>query len=82
MVYTPGILPVVSKDWGNAFLREIISCTSFTLYLWSWNDLFLTYLEVGSCKALLPMCCGVTSSAWSWNLLFPMVVGVALVAWS
>ena len=30
IVYTPGILPVVSNEWGNAFLSEIMSCTSFT----------------------------------------------------
>ena len=30
IVYTPGILPVVSNDWGNAFFKEITSCTSFT----------------------------------------------------
>ena len=30
MVYTPGILPVVSNDGGNAFFKEITSCTSFT----------------------------------------------------
>ena len=30
MVYTPGILPVVSNDWGNAFFKEITSRTSFT----------------------------------------------------
>ena len=23
MVYTPGILPVVSNDWGNAFLKKL-----------------------------------------------------------
>ena len=23
IVYTPGILPVVPKDWGNAFLRKL-----------------------------------------------------------
>ena len=30
MVYTPGMLPVVSNEWGNAFFSEIMSCTSFT----------------------------------------------------
>ena len=30
IVYTPGILPVVSKDRGNAFFNEIMSRTSFT----------------------------------------------------
>ena len=28
MLYTPGMLPVVSKDWGNTFLSEVISHTS------------------------------------------------------
>ena len=30
MVYTPGMLPVVSNEWGNAFFSEIMSHTSFT----------------------------------------------------
>ena len=30
MVYIPGMLPVVSNEWGNAFFSEIMSRTSFT----------------------------------------------------
>ena len=30
IVYTPGILPVVSNEWGNAFLSKIMFWTSFT----------------------------------------------------
>ena len=42
MVYIPGMLPVVSKDLGNAFLRETMSHTSFTVILetWSCNEWF------------------------------------------
>ena len=42
IVYTPGILPVASKDLENAFLRETMSCTSFTEISekWSYNEQF------------------------------------------
>ena len=37
MVYAPGILPVVSKDLGNAFLREMMSHTS-CIVRWSCKE--------------------------------------------
>ena len=36
MVYTLGMLPVVSNDFGGAFLRETMSGTSFIVE-WSLN---------------------------------------------
>ena len=69
IVYTPGILPVMSNDWGYAFLRETMSHTSFTVTLWSCNELF----SIGWDVAL---------GTWSWNVLFPMCWDVTLVAWS
>ena len=42
MVYSPGMLPVVSNDLGNAFLRETMSHTSFKEISekWSCNEWF------------------------------------------
>ena len=37
MVYSPGMLPEVSNDLGNAFLRETMSCTSFTEISEKWS---------------------------------------------
>ena len=83
IVFTPGMLPVVSNDWENAFLRETMCRTSFTVMLapWSWNK-WLPMAELPwSCYGWLPMaelCSGVTLGAswscnallWSWNALF------------
>ena len=55
IVYTPGILPVVSNDLGNVFLRDTMSCTSFTVTLWSCNELFSMGRDVGSCNQLFSM---------------------------
>ena len=82
IVCTPGILPVVSNDWENAFLSEMMSCTSFTVTLWFCNESFSMDLEVGSCNKLFPMGWDVPLGEWSWNALFPVSVGVTLVTWS
>ena len=70
------------NDWENAFLRKMVSHTSFTVTLWSWNVLFSMDWEVGSCNELFPMGWDVTLGAWSWNVLFPMGDSVTVVTWS
>ena len=35
-MYSPGILPVVSNEFGKAILSEILSCTS-SMVEWSWK---------------------------------------------
>ena len=62
MVYTPGMLPVVSKDLDSAFLRETMSCTFFTVILetWSCNEWF----------SVAEWCSnGTLGTLWSWNAL-------------
>ena len=83
IVYTPGILPVVSNDWGNAFLRETMSHTYFMVTIWSCNELLFSMgWDVGSCNELFSMHWDVTLGTWSCNVLFPMGNGVTLVTWS
>ena len=84
MVYTPGILHLVSIEWGNAFLfKEIMSCTSFT-EAWSWNVLFSMGFGMGkwSLRGVLWSCndrewsCNDCTCGWwwSWRVLLTMVL--------
>ena len=64
-VYTPGMLPVVSNDWGTHFSMGIDVTLVVLLVPWSCNEWFsmgndVTLGTLWSCNVL----------PWSWNVLF------------